>query len=56
MAVTTYPAISFITPTAKTATVDGTGTGAIAAGESWITVANGGDVNNIITLPPPVPV
>ena len=54
MALTTYPKVSFVTPTAKTATTDGTGTGAIAAGESWITVANGGDVNNIITLPPAV--
>ena len=46
--------MSFVTPTAKTATTDGTGTGAIAAGESWITVTSA-DANNIITLPPATP-
>lgn len=40
---------------ARTATADGTGTGAIAAGTSYVTAANGGDANNWLTLPAPTP-
>jgi len=39
---------------AATATSDGSGTGTIPDNVSLITVANGGDVNNIIILPTPV--
>ena len=41
------------TATARTATADGTGTGQIAAGTSFVTVTSA-DANNIITLPAPV--
>lgn len=44
-----------VTPTARTATADGTTTGTIGDTESWITAANGGDANNIIKLPTPTP-
>jgi len=54
MAVTTYPAVSFITPTARTATSDGLTTGTILPGESWITVTSA-NADHIMVLPPPVP-
>ena len=40
---------------ARTATDDGTGTGTIAAGETFITVNADSDANHIITLPAPTP-
>lgn len=42
------------TPTARTASADGTGTGTIADGTSWVTVTSAG-ANNIIILPTPTP-
>lgn len=41
------------TSAAATATSDGTTTGTIAAGQTFVTAANGGDANNIIVLPAP---